>query len=128
MGLILKWRLRPQPNTVPPAPPRETTVAPVVTPVAAPAAGVVVTTEGVVVVTAGVVVAATTGVVTIGVLTTGCSGSRPFESTGCIKPADCAVVAVPVPAVLGVPVLTDAEVDPPVLVLVVPPLLVPAPT
>lgn len=78
--------------------------------------------------TVGVLVTAV-GVVTVGVFTTGVSGSKPLDSVGCIKPADCTLLVVPVavPPVLGSPVLAGA-VFAPVLVLaaVFPPELEPA--
>ncbi len=81
-------------------------------------APVLATTAGVaVLVTAGVLVTAV-GVVTTAVVTPDVCGSKTLESVGCIKPAVCALLLVPVavPPALGVSVSVDAVFDTPVLV------------
>ena len=59
------------------------------------------------------------GVVTVGVATTGVSGSNTLDSVGSIKPAERAVLVVPVElsAALGVAALMGAASDTPVVVL-----------
>ena len=81
---------------------------------------------------AGVAVLMTVGVLvtTVGVVTVGVSGIKTLDSVGCIKPADCTVLVVPVAVtpVLGFAVLVDAVFDTPVVVsaAVFTPELVPA--